>query len=91
MGIHPYVPSYYCNQAQQARPIAELTEVFSQQGTAGLDLACNEPMEFSAEEWNAKSEKEQQEILMNYRIAYLRRYHGKLVPELERYYSPMTR
>ncbi len=63
--------SYYCNQAQQARPIAELVEVFSQQGTNGLDLACNEPMEFSAGEWNARSEKEQQEILMNYRIAYL--------------------
>ncbi len=26
---------------------------------------------FTAEEWNAKSEKEKQEILMNYRIAYL--------------------
>ncbi|WP_436415226.1 leucine--tRNA ligase [Petrimonas sp.] len=63
--------SYYCNQAQQARPIEELVEVFSQQGTAGLDLAQTEPMSFSAEEWNAKTEKEQQEILMNYRIAYL--------------------
>lgn len=63
--------SYYCHQAQQARPIAELVEVFSQQGTVGLDLACSEPMEFTAEEWNRKSEKEQQEILMNYRIAYL--------------------
>ncbi len=63
--------SYYCNQAQQARPIEELVEVFSKQGTEGLDLACSEPMIFSADEWNAKSEKEQQEILMNYRIAYL--------------------
>ncbi len=63
--------SYYCNQAQQARPIAELVELFSQQGTAGLDLACSIPMSFSAAEWNGMSEKEQQEILMNYRIAYL--------------------
>lgn len=63
--------SYYCNQAQQARPISELVEVFSQQGTAGMDLACTEPMSFTAAEWNAKTEKEQQEILMNYRIAYL--------------------
>ncbi|NLU28550.1 MAG: leucine--tRNA ligase [Bacteroidales bacterium] len=62
---------YYCNQAQQARPVDELIEVFSQQGTAGLDLACTEPMSFTADEWNAKTEKEQQEILMNYRIAYL--------------------
>ena len=63
--------SYYCNQAQQARPIAELVEVFSQQGSEGLDLACNEPMRFTATEWNAMSEREQQVILMNYRIAYL--------------------
>ncbi len=63
--------SYYCNQAQQARPIEELVELFSQQGSGGLDLACNEPMTFTAGEWNAKSEKERQEILMNYRIAYL--------------------
>ena len=63
--------SYYCNQAQQARPITELAEVFSQQGTAGLDIACTESMTFTAEEWNSKTEKEQQELLMNYRIAYL--------------------
>ena len=63
--------SYYCKQADQARPIAELTEVFSQQGTSGLNLACSEPITFTAEEWNSKSEKEQQEMLMNYRIAYL--------------------
>ncbi len=63
--------SYYCNQAEQARPIEELVEVFSQQGTNGLDIASTEPMEFTSEEWNSKSHKEQQEILMNYRIAYL--------------------
>lgn len=63
--------SYYCNQSGQARPIAELTDVFAQQGTSGLDLACSELMTFTAEEWNSKSEKEQQKILMNYRIAYL--------------------
>ncbi|MFA7104656.1 MAG: leucine--tRNA ligase [Dysgonamonadaceae bacterium] len=63
--------SYYCNQAKQARPIAELLEVFSTQGTDGMDMACTKPMQFTAEEWNSKTEKEQQEILMNYRIAYL--------------------
>ncbi len=63
--------SYYCNQAQQARPITELIGIFSQQGTAGLDVACTEPMTFTAEAWNSMTEKEQQQILMNYRIAYL--------------------
>ena len=74
--------SYYCNQAQQARPIEELVELFSQQGSAGLDLACNEPMTFTVEEWNAKSEKEQQGVLMNYRIAYLGDTMVNWCPEL---------
>ena len=62
--------SYYCNQAQQARPIAELVETFSATGTEGLDIACTELLSFSAAEWNAWTEKEQRDILMNYRIAY---------------------
>lgn len=62
--------SYYCNQAKQARPISELIEVFAKQGTEGLDLACSKPLSFTATEWNAMGEKEQQETLMNYRLAY---------------------
>ncbi len=63
--------SYYCNETNQAKPIDELIEIFSKQGTSGLNIASSELMEFTAEEWNSKSEKLQQEILMNYRIAYL--------------------
>ena len=46
-------------------------ESFTQQGTKGLDAACNEPLEFTADEWSRKSEKQKQEVLMNYRLAYL--------------------
>lgn len=63
--------SYYCNDEQRARPIDDLVKAFETQGTKGLNVACSEELEFTAEEWNAKSEKEQQEILFNYRIAYL--------------------
>lgn len=63
--------SYFCNDEQQARPIDELIQVFESQGTKDLNIACSEVLSFSAAEWNAKSEKEQQEILLNYRIAYL--------------------
>ena len=63
--------SYYCNDTQQARPIQELVESFPKYGNEGLNAACSEELHFTAEEWNAKNEKEQQEILMNYRIAYL--------------------
>lgn len=63
--------SYYCNQTEKAQPISGLISGFEQNGTAGLDAACTEIMEFTADDWKNKTEKEQQEILMNYRIAYL--------------------
>lgn len=63
--------SFYCNTCQKAQPIEKLIEHFSQKGTDGLDVAQSEEMSFTAAEWNAMSEKEQQQVLMNYRIAYL--------------------
>ena len=63
--------SYYDNDRQQARPIEELVQKLAETGTKGLNAACSEELCLTAEEWKAKSEKEQQEILMNYRIAYL--------------------
>lgn len=63
--------SYYCHDAKQARPIEELINCFSKQGSSGLNVACSEILNFSANEWNSKTEKEQQQILMNYRLAYL--------------------
>lgn len=63
--------SFYCNTCQKAQPIEKLIEHFSQKGTEGLDVAQSEEMSFTADEWNAMSEKEQQQVLMNYRIAYL--------------------
>ncbi len=63
--------SYYCYDEQQARPIEELISVFEAQGTQGMNIACGEELSFTAEEWKNKSEREQQEILLNYRVAYL--------------------
>ena len=63
--------SYYSNTEKKARPIDELVKHFEQSGTAGIDVACSEELEFSAAEWNAKSDIEKQQTLMNYRIAYL--------------------
>ncbi|MDU1889890.1 MAG: leucine--tRNA ligase [Dysgonomonas sp.] len=62
--------SYYCYDEQQARPIEELIQAFEQVGTEGMNIACSEELHFTADEWKAKSEKEKQEILLNYRIAY---------------------
>ncbi len=74
--------SYYCNQTKKAQPIADLVKRFESQGTEGLDAACSAPLTFTAEEWKAKSEKEQQEILMNYRLAYLADTMVNWCPEL---------
>ncbi|MDO4702373.1 leucine--tRNA ligase [Tannerella sp.] len=63
--------SYYCNRAQQARPIEELVKAFETSGTEGQDVACTELLTFTATDWKAMSEKERQETLMNYRLAYL--------------------
>ncbi len=62
--------SYYCLDAQQARPIAELVEAFETVGAAPLNVACTEKLDFTAEEWRAMSEEQKQATLMNYRIAY---------------------
>ena len=62
--------SYYCNDEQQARPISELQEMFAVYGSKGLNAACSEELDFTAEQWNAMSEAQKQKVLMNYRIAY---------------------
>lgn len=63
--------SYYDNDTQKATPISQLIEKFNTTGTEGINAACSEELNFTADEWKNKTEKEQQEILMNYRIAYL--------------------
>ena len=63
--------SYYDTQLQRAKPIARLEGHFRMRGTDNVHAATSVPMEFTDEEWNLKSDKEQQETLMNYRIAYL--------------------
>ena len=63
--------SYYDNNAAKALPIEQLVAHFEQNGSEGIDVAQSETLTFTAEEWKAMSEKEQQEVLMNYRIAYL--------------------
>ena len=67
---------FYClspasSLRERARPISELVEIFEKQGSIGLHVACTEELIFTADEWNLKNEKEKQEVLLNYRIAYL--------------------
>ncbi|MBQ5971443.1 MAG: leucine--tRNA ligase [Prevotella sp.] len=63
--------SFYCNSCQKAQPIEKLIRLFEEKGTDGLDVAQSEELTFTADEWRSWDEKRQQEVLMNYRIAYL--------------------
>jgi len=62
---------YYDTKLQKAQPIISLVNVFQTLGSQGVHAAYTNELSFTADEWNTKSEKEQQEILLNYRIAYL--------------------
>ena len=63
---------YYDEKLQKARPIAELVSQFEADGNAQVNASCDEKTpDFSADEWKNFSEKEKQEILMHYRLAYL--------------------
>ena len=62
--------SYFCNECGKAQPIEKLVARFEEKGTEGLNVAESKPLSFTAAEWKAMSEKEQQEVLMNYRLAY---------------------
>ena len=63
--------SYYDNDAKCAKPIAELVAKLEKEGSAGFNAACTEEIEVTADEWNSMSETAQQELLMNWRIAFL--------------------
>ena len=63
--------SYYDNRLQKAQPISQLVKHFEEEGTLNLDVAQSEEFVFSARDWMSMDEREQQEKLMNYRIAYL--------------------
>ena len=62
---------YYDKIADKALPISHLTAQFEKGGSAAVNAVCDEDVtEFSAEEWNAMSEKEQQLVLLKYRFTF---------------------
>ena len=61
---------YYDNTLDKAEKIEALVARFEKQGTEGLDAACSQPMNFTAEEWNSWSEKQREDVLQNYRLAF---------------------
>lgn len=64
--------SYYDTQACKAMPITELVARLEKEGAnADTPAASSQELTFSADEWKSMDAKQQSDVLMNYRIAYL--------------------
>lgn len=63
--------SWYNKTSDKAEGIESLIAAFEQNGNAGIDAVTEYTAVFTADEWKTKSEKEQSDILMEYRLAYL--------------------
>lgn len=62
---------YFDLEAGKALPVEELVKRFETEGNAKVKAACDEDTpEFSAAAWNAMSEKEQQLLLLKYRLTF---------------------
>jgi len=63
--------SYYNTELDKACPIDELVSHFEKHGTDGCNAHTGSTDEFTADQWNAMTQVEKNNVLMNYRIAYL--------------------
>ena len=63
--------SYFSISSQKAQPTIKLIEHFELMGTENCGALGTEELHFTASDWASFSEKKKQEVLMNYRIAYL--------------------
>lgn len=62
---------WYNNESNKAERISTLVSKFETEGNSDLNAVHDHDAEFSSEEWKAMSEKEQADVLMNYRLTYL--------------------
>lgn len=62
--------SWYNKSTDKAEPISELILHFENEGSQNLSAVQNDQLNFTAEEWKSASELDQQDILLNYRLAY---------------------
>ncbi|MDD4213270.1 MAG: leucine--tRNA ligase, partial [Bacteroidales bacterium] len=63
--------SWYNKKTNRAEPIETLIAEFELQGSQDIQAACSEYEPFDAKKWKSFSESEKQDILMNFRLAYL--------------------
>ncbi len=73
---------WYNKKSNKAEKIDGLVNEFKNNGNAAIEAACDQTQVFSAEEWNNWSEKQQQLILLNYRLTYLSETMVNWCPQL---------
>lgn len=74
--------SWYNKETGKAESIAKLIAEFAKNGNENIKAACNETEIFTAAEWLQMDEQAQQQLLMNYRLAYLAETLVNWCPEL---------
>lgn len=74
--------AWFNKKINKAESIDKLVKHFESNGSDNIDAAATEHDTFTAEQWKAMSEKQQQEILMHYRLAYLSDTLVNWCPEL---------
>jgi len=74
--------SWYNKKTDKSESIASLIREFNENGNTNVHAACTETIEFSASQWQSMTEKDQRELLMNYRLAYLADTMVNWCPEL---------
>jgi leucyl-tRNA synthetase len=63
--------SWYNKTSDKAESIESLIKTFESDGNANVNAASDQTSLFTASEWKAMSEVEQQKMLMNYRLTFL--------------------
>lgn len=75
--------SWYNKNSNKAENISTLIAEFEINGNASVNACCDETVKsFTATDWKGFSEKEQSDILMAYRIAYLGEAYVNWCPQL---------
>ena len=63
--------SWYNKKSDKAENIDSLIKLFEKEGNLTVEAVCSETKTFTSDEWLQFDEKEQQSVLLNYRLAFL--------------------
>ena len=75
--------SWFNNQTNKAEDISELIAIFQAEGNTNVNAVCDDNTKsFSANQWNSFTSKKQQQILLQYRLAYLAKTQVNWCPAL---------